>query len=170
MRAIMNSPGAHTSARTELRRAANDIFHMEHIARAVLWAHWGRLTAAEKLRFTELFTDLLERLIMAHLRQLRWVTVVPTREVVGEHTALVTWKVGTLQAMAVLEYRLQWRDGRWKICDVLLDGHSFVSACREDFDQKIRSSSFRALTAELPHRDHAGFVGPHSTLASAVAQ
>lgn len=143
---------------------------MEHIARGVLWAHWGRLTAADRQQFVALFTDLLERLVVAHLRQLRWVTIVPTREVVGEHTALVTWRVGTLQAVAVLEHRLQWRDGRWKICDVLLNGHSFIGACREDFDQKIRASSFRALIAELPHRDHAGFVGTDSTLPAAVAQ
>jgi phospholipid transport system substrate-binding protein len=170
IRTIVNSPGARTRARSELRRVSKDIFHMEHIARGVLWAHWGRLTPADRRQFVALFTDLLERLVVAHLRQLRWATIVPTREVVGEHSASVTWRVATPEAVAVLEYRLQWRAGHWKLCDLLLNGHSFIAACREDFDEKIRSSSFRALLAELPRRNHAGFVATDLALTAAVAQ
>lgn len=170
MKAVLSSGRGRQVVRIEFRRVFNDVLHVEQVARAVLWAHWGRLTPADQRQFVASFTDFLERLVVAHLRQLRWVTIRPISEVVGERSASVSWRVATMDAAAVLEYRLQWRDGRWKICDVLLNGHSFVAGCREDFDQTIRSSSFRALIADLTRRDRAGFVGPGSTLAAAVSQ
>jgi ABC-type transporter MlaC component len=170
MKTILSSGRGSQVMRGEFRRALNDVLHVPQIARAALWSHWGRLTPTEQRQFATVFTDFLERLIVAQLRQLRWVTIRPVSEVVGDRTGTVTWRIATTDAVAVLEYRLQWRDGRWKICDVLVNGHSFVAGCREDFDRTIRASSFRALIAELTRRDHAGFVGPGFTLTAAASQ
>jgi ABC-type transporter MlaC component len=170
MKTILSAERGPQVMRGEFRRVLNDVLHVPQIARAALWAHWGRLTPTDQRQFATVFTDFLERLIVAQLRQLRWVTIRPVSEVVGDRTGTVTWRIATTDAVAVLEYRLQWRDGRWKICDVLVNGHSFVAGCREDFDQTIRASSFRALIGELARRDHAGFVGPGFTLTAAASQ
>jgi ABC-type transporter MlaC component len=170
MKAVLSSGRGPQVVRVEFRRVLNDVLHVPQVARAVLWAHWGRLTPTDQRQFVTLFTDFLERLLVAQLRQLRWVTIRPMSEVVGDRTATVTWRIATSDTAAVLEYRLQWRDGRWKICDVMVNGHSFVAGCREDFDHTIRASSFRALMAELARRDHAGFVGPGFTLTTAASQ
>jgi ABC-type transporter MlaC component len=168
VKTIVNSPRPLDLARGELRRVFRDIFDVEHMGRAVLWSHWGRRTPVEQYEFVWTFTDLLERLVVAHVRQLRWVTVMPVGEVVSESSAKVTWKVGTLQAAATVEYRLRYRDGHWRICDVLVNGRSFVASCREQCDHFIRSSSYRALVAEMPRWDRVGFIGPGSTLAPAA--
>jgi ABC-type transporter MlaC component len=170
MKTALSSSRGSPAIRGEFRRAVNDVLHVPQIARAALWAHWGRLTPTDQRQFVTSFADFLERLIVAQLRQLRWVTIRPVSEVVGDRTASVTWRVSTTDAGALLEYRLQWRGGRWKICDVLVNGHSFVAGCREDFDRTIRASSFRALVAELARRDHAGLVGPGFTLTAAASQ
>ena len=44
-----------------------------------------------------------------------------------------------------LEYRLLKKDGRWKIYDVVIDGVSFVSTYRSQFDRIIKASSYSAL-------------------------
>ncbi|MGH2651563.1 MAG: MlaC/ttg2D family ABC transporter substrate-binding protein, partial [Actinomycetota bacterium] len=156
--------------RAELRRISNEVFDVEQMARGILWHHWAKRTALEQTEFIRLFTDLLERLYVAHIRQLRWVIVVPAGEVVDTSYATVTWKLNTLGSVGVIEYRLRRRAGRWKIYDVMLNGRSFVSSCREEFDERIHASSYSAFVRELPRRDHAGFVGPGSTLTAAVAQ
>jgi ABC-type transporter MlaC component len=84
--------------------------------------------------------------------------------------ATVSWKIGTLQTAAALDYRLHRRQGGWKIYDILLNGHSFVAACRADFDQAIRSASYATLVRELPHRDWAGFLGIGHTLVAAASE
>lgn len=167
--ALSPSRGGHV-ARNEFRRVFNEVLYVEQIARGVLWSHWGRLTPFNQRQFVTVFTDLLERLVIAHLRQLPWVSITLVSEVVGERSAWITWRVATKDAAAMLEYRLLWRDGRWKICDVLFNGHSFIASCREDFDRTIRSSSLKGLIAELARRDRAGFVGPGLTLSAAASQ
>ncbi|HEY7650619.1 MAG TPA: ABC transporter substrate-binding protein [Methylomirabilota bacterium] len=170
MKSVLSSGRSPQVVRAEFRRVLNDVLHVPQIARGALWAHWGRLTPTDQRQFVAQFTDFLERLIVAQLRQLRWVTIRPVSEVVGDRTASVTWRIATSDTAAILEYRLHWRDGRWKICDALVNGHSFVAGCREDFDRTIRASSFRALIADLARRDHAGFVGPGFTLTAAASQ
>lgn len=170
LKILLSSGRGPQAIRGEFHRALKDVLHVPQIARAVLWAHWGRLTPTDQRQFAVSFTGFLERLVVAQLRQLRWVTIRPISEVVGDRTASVTWRVATTDVVAILEYRLQWRDGRWKICDVLVNGHSFVAGCREDFDRTIRASSFRALVVDLTRRDHAGFVGPGFTLTPAASQ
>ena len=44
-----------------------------------------------------------------------------------------------------LEYRLLKKDGRWKVYDVVIDGVSFVSTYRSQFDRIIKASSYSAL-------------------------
>lgn len=156
--------------RAELRRISNEVFDIEQMARGILWRHWTNRTPAERVEFMRLFTDLLERLYVAHIRQLRWAIVAPAREVVDTSYATVTWKVNTLGAVAIIDYRLRRRAGRWKIYDVQVNGRSFVSSCRDEFDERIRASSYSAFLTELPGREHAGFVGPGSTLIAAAAQ
>jgi ABC-type transporter MlaC component len=151
---------------TELRKITNQVFDVEHMARGALWHHWGRRTVAERRVFVALFTDLLERLYVAHLRHSRWVTTIPVGEVVEGGFATVTWKIGTFDSAAVLDYRLHCRQGFWKVYDVLLNGHSFVASCRADLDQTIRAASYAALVKEMPRRDRIGFLGAGQTLAA----
>jgi phospholipid transport system substrate-binding protein len=167
----LSSSGATTDTlRKELRRITDEVVDVEHMARGALWDHWAHRTVAERQEYIALFTDLLERLYVVHLRQSQWVTVMPVHEMVQETFATVTWKIGSFDGGAsVLDYRLHRRQGRWRIYDVLLNGHSFVASCRADFDQAIRSASYTALVRDMPRRDRAGFVGAGQTPTMAVS-
>jgi phospholipid transport system substrate-binding protein len=162
--------------RTDLRRITDQVFDLEHMARGALWQHWSRRTPSERRHFVALFTELLERLYVAHLRQSRWATMLPVGEMVQGTFATVTWNISAFDQAVVLDYRLHCRKGQWKIYDVMLNGSSFVASCRADFDQAIHASSYAALVRDMPRRDRAGFFGvghtltPAASLASAVSQ
>lgn len=153
------------SIRGELRNVSTDVFDVEHMARGALWRHWARRTPAERAEFVRHFTDLLERLYVPHVRQSRWVSVLRSTDVVEGNHATVKWKIGTLRMTAAIEYRLRLQDGRWRVFDVLLNGQSFIGACRQEFDQKIRSSSYAAVVREMPRWESLAFMGPGLTLA-----
>lgn len=147
-----------------LRALAAEIFDVEAMARSVLWHHWTEAAAGDRAAFLRLFAELLGRLAAAHARGLRWVTVRPVRESVDRECAAVVWRISTLRAGALVEFRLRWRGDRWKISDVLVNGESFVSGCREDFDGVLRSAAWPGLLRVLGQRTHAGFVGVGFTL------
>jgi phospholipid transport system substrate-binding protein len=151
--------------RGELRSVSTEVFDLEHMARGALWRHWATRTPAERMDFVRVFTDLLERLYVPHVRQSRWVSVLRSNDVVEGQHATVKWKIGTLRMTAAIEYRLRLREGRWKIFDVMLNGHSFIAACRQEFDQKIRASSYSAVVREMPRWESLAFLGPGLTLA-----
>ena len=52
-----------------------------------------------------------------------------------------------------LEYRLLKRGPKWKVDDVVIDGVSFVSTYRSQFDRIIKASSYQALVDRMrgPH-------------------
>jgi ABC-type transporter MlaC component len=156
------------AVRTALRALSAEIFDLDAMARGVLWQHWAEAPAGDRSAFLRLFTELLGRLAVAHALALRRVTVWPIRESAqGEH-AVVVWRVSTLTAGALVEFRLRWRDGRWKVRDALVNGESFVSSCREDFHEVLRSAAWPGLLRVLGQRTHAGFVGVGLTLGPAV--
>ncbi len=152
-------------ARAGLRRISHEVIDLEQMARGAIWRHSAGRTAAERLEFVQRFTDLLERLYVDLARQSRWVSILHSSEVIEGHYARVKWKLGTLRMTVAIEYRLRLSDGRWKIFDVLLNGHSFITSCRQEFDQKIGSSSYAAVVKEMPHWESLGFIGPGLALA-----
>lgn len=151
--------------RNELRNLSTGVFDVEHMARGVLWCHWAARTPAERAEFVRHFTDLLERLYVPHVRHSRWVSVLRSTDVIDGNHATVKWKIGTLRMTAAIEFRLRLQDGRWRIFDVVLDGQSFIAAGRQEFDQKIRTSSYAAVVREMPHWDSLAFIGPDTALA-----
>lgn len=152
--------------RSGLRQVSTDVFDLEHMARGALWRHWAPRTSGERAEFVRHFTDLLERLYVPHVRQSRWVSVLRSSDVVEGNHATVKWRIGTLHMTAAIEYRLRLQDARWRIFDVLHNGQSFIASCRQELDQKIRSSSYAAVVREMPRWESLAFIGPGLSLAA----
>ena len=64
--------------------------------------------------------------------------------------ATVRSKVQTQRRTEIaLDYRLHLREGRWRIYDLQIDGVSFVSTYRSQFDRIIQSESYAALLERM---------------------
>lgn len=140
----------------EIRRIANEVFDTEQMARGLLSRHWATRTPAQQAEFVRLFTDFLERSCASHITESWRVTILQVGEVLDGNFAMVTWRIFTLRTLALLVYRLHLKNGRWKIYDVLLNGESFVAACRSQFDRALNSpsdaASIQAALAEALRR------------------
>jgi phospholipid transport system substrate-binding protein len=136
--------------RTELRRIAAELFDFEEISRRALSRHWAGRSRAEQREFVGLFTDLLERSYVGKIESYSGEKIVYVGETVDGDYASVRSRIITKRRNdTTLDYRLHRMEGRWKVYDVLIDGVSFVSTYRSEFNRIIQSASYDELLERL---------------------
>jgi phospholipid transport system substrate-binding protein len=139
--------------RAEIRRVAADFFDFDEMARRTLTRHWNARTPDERAEFVRLFTDLLEGSYIGRIEQFSGERILYLSERVDGHYASVRSRIVTRRPSEIaVDYRLQLRDGRWRAYDVLLDGVSFVSTFRSEFERIIQQSTYAGLVDRLRKR------------------
>jgi phospholipid transport system substrate-binding protein len=145
--------------RAQIRAVADELFDFEEVSRRALSVHWAPRTASERTEFVGLFTDLLERAYIGHIEAYAGEKIVYPAEKIDGDFAVVRSRIVPKRrtdpraAETGLEYRLHRRDGRWKVYDVLIDGVSFVSTYRSQFDRIIKGTSYASLVDRLRIQD-----------------
>jgi phospholipid transport system substrate-binding protein len=141
--------------RAQIRGIAEEMFDFEEVSRRALSVHWAARTPAERSEFVGLFTDLLERAYIGRVESYAGEKIVYPAEKIDGDFAIVRSRIvpkrrGDARAQETgLEYRLLKKDGRWKVYDVIIDGVSFVSTYRSQFDRIIKASSYASLVDRL---------------------
>jgi phospholipid transport system substrate-binding protein len=141
--------------RGQIRAIAEELFDFDEVARRALSIHWAARTPAERTEFVALFTDLLERAYIVRVESYAGEKIVYPAEKIDGDFAVVRSRIipkrraDSRAQETGLEYRLLKKDGRWKVYDVVIDGVSFVSTYRSQFDRIIKSSSWAALVDRM---------------------
>jgi phospholipid transport system substrate-binding protein len=136
--------------RQEVRRVAAELFDLDEIARRALSRHWTARSPEEQAEFVRLFTDLLERTYIGRIESYSGEKIVYLGESVDGPFAMVRSKVVTRRRTETpLDYRLHFRDGRWKVYDVLIDHVSFVATYRSEFGRILQKEPYAALVDRL---------------------
>lgn len=136
--------------RMEIRKIARDLFDFEEVTRRTLSRHWSARSPEERAEFVALFTDLLERSYVNRVEAYAGENISYLGEAVDAGFATVRSRVTTQRRTEIaLDYRLHLRDGRWRIYDLQIDGVSFVSTYRSQFDRIIQSESYAALLERM---------------------
>jgi len=140
--------------RAEVRRIAHQLFDFAEMSRRTLSRHWATRSTSEQAEFVALFTELLERSYLNRLEGFASEKIAFVGEVVDGTYATVKSKVLTpRRSETLLDYRLHVRDGRWRVYDVLIDGVSFVSTYRSQFDRVITAESYDKLVEKLRRKN-----------------
>jgi phospholipid transport system substrate-binding protein len=140
---------ARQRVRDALRRVAVVLFDFEEVGRRALGRHWAGRSAEEQAEFLGLFTDLLERAYVGRIESYSGEKIVYTGEVVDGDYATVRSRILTRRAETGLDYRLHRAGDRWKVYDILIDGVSFVSTYRSEFNRIIQLHSWGELMDRL---------------------
>jgi len=136
--------------RGEIRRIARELFDFDEMGRRTLSRHWAQRTPEEQAEFVGLFSELLERAYMSRVEGFAGEKISFVGESIDGGFATVRSKVTTQRhSETILDYRMHVRDGRWRVYDVLVDGVSFVSTYRGQFDRVIQAESYGALVDRL---------------------
>ena len=152
--ADLGRPVAAERRRLEIRRIADNLFDFQEMARRSLARHWTERTAEQREEFVRLFTDLLERVYFGKLENYSAERIVYFGETVDGDYATVRSKVVIgKKGELPIEYRLHLVGSRWVVYDVLIDGMSFVSTYRAQFNRVIQTSSYDDLVQKLRLRE-----------------
>ncbi len=148
--ADLGRPGAGEQRRLEIRRIADNLFDFQEMARRSLARHWTDRTTEQRQEFVRLFTDLLERVYFGKLENYSAERILYVGETVDGDYATVRSKIviGNKGELPI-EYRLHLVGSRWAVYDVLIDGMSFVSTYRAQFNRVIQTSSYDDLVEKL---------------------
>jgi phospholipid transport system substrate-binding protein len=135
-------PRQSTDKRTEIRKTARELFDFEEVTRRTLSRHWAARTPEERTEFGALFTELREPYAGENITYVG--------EAIDANYATVRSKILTDRRSEItLDYRMHLRDGRWRVYDLQIDGVSFVSTYRSQFDRIIQAESYSALLERM---------------------
>ena len=140
--------------RVEIKRIARELFDFDEVARRALSRHWAGRSREERTEFVGLFTDLLERSYLNRIEAYAGERILYTAEALDGTYATVRSKVLAQRRSEILiDYKMHLRDSHWQVYDVLIDGVSFVSTYRSQFDRVIQAESYGALVERLRKRN-----------------
>lgn len=152
---IVTDPALKEPARAEerrklVRKAVDNRFDWEEMARRSLARHWARRTDEEKREFISLFSDLLERTYMDKVADYSGEKVLYVGETVDGDYGVVRVKILTTADVEIsVEYRVRRKENGWFIYDVSIEGVSLVNNYRTQFNSIILKSSYRNLVKRL---------------------
>ena len=132
------------------------VFDFRDAAERSLGGQWQTSSTAEQAEFTRIFTEFMQRGFVYLLASVAdvddhggGITVRFLRESLDQGRATVQVAVGGRGGRLIsLSHELVYRDRRWVVRDVSIEGVSLVANYRAQFDRVIRVSSY----PELIHR------------------
>jgi phospholipid transport system substrate-binding protein len=149
----LKGEGKTKERRAAVRNIAGEIFDVPETAKRALGPHWQARTPAEREEFVKLFSDLLESGYISKVDRYEGEKVSYVGESLDGDQATVRTRIVTKQGSEVpVDYRMQQREGRWLVYDVVIEGVSLVANYRTQFNKIIQSSSYQELVQKLKAR------------------
>jgi phospholipid transport system substrate-binding protein len=139
--------------RTQIREVARELFDFEEMGKRALARHWAARTPEQRMRFTELFADLLENSYVSKIESYGGEKIVYLPEQADADTVTVRSKILTQRGTEIpLDYRLQKKGNRWEAYDVAIEGVSLVANYRSQFNKIITQSSYEELVKKMEQK------------------
>jgi phospholipid transport system substrate-binding protein len=146
----LKEPEKAKERRKLLRQIADERFDWEEMAQRALARHWTERTDEEKKEFISLFSELLERTYMDRVDNYSGEKVLYEGDTVdGDYGTVQVQIITSSNTKIPTEYRVRKREGCWLIYDVVVEGVSFISNYRSQFNSIILKSSYEDLVEKL---------------------
>ena len=149
----LKNPAKEAEKRKLIRKAVDERFDWEEMARRSLATHWAKRTDEEKKEFVRLFPDLLEKTYLSKVEDYSGEKVRYEGEGTEGDYSVVKVKIGTQKNKEIpVEYRLMKMGNDWLVYDVSIEGVSLVNNYRTQFNSIIMQSSYENLVKKLKEK------------------
>lgn len=135
--------------RSKLREIINPKFDFDEMARRSLGANWNDITAEQQRDFTSVFSELLARTYLSKIETVKPGMVKVETEQVESPKALVKTVVLSKGDTFPIDYKLVFKDGHWRVYDVVIENIGLVANYRNEFSGIIRKDKFSGLMERL---------------------
>ena len=125
-------------------------FNMRRMAKLALGRDWKGLSEAERSRFTGLFRDLLKKSYVATIDGYADEKISYRKEIIkGGKAEVKTMVISRAWGEIPLNYKLQVKEGKWLIYDVIIENVSLVRNYRSQFGPIMKKKGFVGLIAQM---------------------
>lgn len=147
----LSLPDKKADRRGRLRTLIKDRFDFSEMSMRIMARHWKARTPEEAREFTAIFSDLLVGSYIGKIEAYTDEKVNFNKEVIkgeGKYGTVITTIV-TKKAEIPIDYKVILKDGKWWVYDVLIEGVSFISTYRSQYDEIIVKESYAALIQKM---------------------
>jgi phospholipid transport system substrate-binding protein len=162
-RTIFNDSRLGQEARIEkLKGLAEKRFDFREMAKRALAIQWRKLSPDQKKEFVLLFSRLMENTysdkIKRYEKEIKREAgdrILYVEERIDGPYATVKTKIITTRGTEVpVDYRFIYKQGNWRVYDVIVEGVSLINNYRSQFSDIIRSASYAELLRRLQAKVH----------------
>jgi len=150
----LSLPDKKEARRGKLRSLIKARFDFSEMSMRTLARHWKPRTPEEVREFVSVFSDLLVGSYIGKIEAYTDENVIYNKEVIkGEgRYATVSTTIVTKKVDIPIDYRVILKDGEWKVYDVVIEGVSFISTYRSQYDEIIVKESYDALIKKMKEK------------------
>jgi len=149
----LKKPSRAKERRALIRKEISSIFDFTEMSRQALGVHWSQRTEAEKKEFTALFSDLLEKTYIGKIEGYSNEKIFYDEQTIDGNYATLKTRIVTAKNVTVpVVYRFLYKDQRWVVYDVVIEGVSLVGNYRTQFNRIIRQESYKGLVKKIKNK------------------
>ncbi|GBD96155.1 MAG TPA: ABC transporter substrate-binding protein [Nitrospirae bacterium] len=150
----LSAPDKKEERRTRISSLIRERFDFREMARRSLARHWKKRTPEEEKEFVAIFSDLLEASYISKIEAYTDERVTFDKEVIkgkGKY-GVVSTTIATKAVDIPIDYKVKFKNGKWWIYDVVVEGVSFVSTYRSQYNKVIVKESFAKLIQRMKNK------------------
>lgn len=147
----LSQPGNKQERRAKIRELIRDHFDFTEMSQRSLARHWEPRTPREKKEFVEIFSELLQASYIGKIESYTDEKITYDKETLkgdGKY-AIVETTIIAKNVNIPIEYKLTLKGDKWWVYDVSIEGVSFISTYREQYNKIIVKESYAGLLKKL---------------------
>jgi len=147
----LSQPDKKQERREKISAAIKGRFHFEEMSKRSLAKHWKEITDDERADFVKVFSELLEASYISKIEAYTDEKVAYNKETIkGEGKyGIVNTMIITKSVEIPIDYKLISKNGEWWVYDVIIEGVSFISTYRSQYNSIIVKESFAKLLESM---------------------
>lgn len=145
------APDKKQERRARIRSQIRDRFDFTEMAKRSLARHWKQRSPEEQEEFVKIFSDLLENSYIGKIEAYTDEKVTYDKdEIKGDGKyGVVNTTIVTKDVNIPIDYKVISRDDKWWVYDVVIEGVSFISTYRSQYDKVIARDSYAKLIEQM---------------------
>ncbi len=152
LEALKNQTLNKQERREKLRELIKSQFDFRTMSQGVLATHWKKVSAEERERFIDLFSQLLEWTYIGRIEAYTDEKVEYTNEKIKGKRALVETMIITANAQIPIIYKLIKRDDKWLVYNVLIEKVNLVRNYRDSYRSIVKKEGIGGLLAKMEQK------------------
>ena len=147
----LSGPDKKEERRSKISSLIRDRFDFKEMARRSLARNWKERSVDEKKEFVAIFSDLLQSSYIGKIEGYTDEKITFDKEVIKKKDkyAVVSTTIVTKDVNIPIDYKVIFKRDKWWVYDVVIEGVSFISTYRSQYNKVIKRESYAKLIEKM---------------------